>query len=103
MGPEATAQLKRVGAAALWNLLDIPLVAVVSIGVGSGKPLGVVLGLIAAAIVIVLFGVLSREHRILASGLSQWFQVKIHWWEMPRFSEVRFDAWCERRSLQHHA
>jgi hypothetical protein len=103
MGPEATAQLKRVGVAVLWNFLDIPLVVVVSIGVGSGRPVGVVLGLIAAVIVIVLFGLLNREHRKLASDLSQWFQVKVNWWEMPRFSEVKFDAWCERRRLQHQA
>jgi hypothetical protein len=101
MGSDAAAQLKRVGVRVLWNLFDLPLAIVASIGFGSGKPVGVVLGLVSVALAVVLFGLLNREHRRLARDLSEWYGVKIHWWEMPRFNEKLYDAWCVRRGLHH--
>jgi hypothetical protein len=34
-----------------------------------------------------------------ARVLSDWFGVRVHWYQLPRMRARRFDAWCTRRGL----
>ena len=65
----------------------------------SSKSSGVVLGLVEAALAVVVFAAWIRSRMKLATAVSQRFGVKVGWLEMPRMRSAQFDVWCQRRGL----
>jgi peptidoglycan/LPS O-acetylase OafA/YrhL len=100
IGEEATAQLRR---SANLALLTGPVVLALAVGCsfafGSGTAFGVALGLILAALAVLLFVAFIHSRMKLARAVSRRFGVRIGWWEMPRMRTAQFEAWRERRGL----
>ena len=100
IGEEATALLRRSGYMTLWMGPTILILALISsFSLGSGKPLGWAIGLLAAVLGVTMFATLIRSRAMVAAAISRWFEVKINWYEMPRMRTAQFDAWRKKRSL----
>jgi hypothetical protein len=100
IGERATAQLRR--SAYLWMVVGpgvLGLAIASSFAFGGGTTSGAVLGVVEVAIAVAAFAAGTRSRMKLAAAVSQWFGVKIGWWEMPRMSRAQFDAWQQRRGL----
>jgi hypothetical protein len=67
-------------------------------GLGSGKPLGVVLGILAPALIISFIAYWTRTRRSLAKAMSLGLGETITPREIPRMTAEEFDAWRERRN-----
>lgn len=102
IGEEATERLRR---SANYYLATIPLMFVLAIAssflLGSGKDSEIAVGVVALTLTaaLFLFGIQTRIE--LAAAVSEWFGVKVAWWEMPRMRTQQFDAWSQRRGLVH--
>lgn len=100
IGDQATVQLRR---SSYLGLVTGPVIIGLAIACGfsfgSSKSSGVVLGLVEAALAVVVFAAWIRSRMKLATAVSQWFGVKVGWQEMPRMRSAQFEVWCQRRGL----
>jgi len=100
IGEQATAELRRYGNLTIVTLFPmLPLAIGISFAFGSGSPAGIVLGFVMVALAVTGFVVWNRSSRRVAAAMSEWFGVKIPWWDMPKMKATSFDAWTEKRKL----
>jgi hypothetical protein len=100
IGDQATAQLRRSSYLTLvTGPVVIGLAIACSFSFGNGKSSGVAVGVVEAALAVVVFAVWIRSRMKLAAAVSQWLGVEVGWQEMPRMRSAQFDAWRQRRGL----
>lgn len=84
-------------------LVLLPMFFVCGIALGALDGLGTTFTLIywvvAVIVSIVTFGVWLHSRIVLARDLSQWFDRKISWFQLPRLRPTSFDAWRARMRL----
>jgi hypothetical protein len=102
IGEEATERLRR---SANYYLAAIPLMFCFAIAssflVSSSNDSEFAVGVVAVILTTALFLLGIRRRIELAAAVSEWFGVKIGWWEMPRMRTQQFDAWSQRRGFVH--
>ena len=101
IGPEASARLARLGLLALLlGPVVMALSVIASMGIGSGRPPMVVVGLGAVLAVVGLCVGWVRLSGDFAASVSRYFGEDIGWRELPRFRASLFDQWVCKRGLR---
>jgi hypothetical protein len=102
IGAEATERLRQ---SANYYLTTIPLMFAFAIAssflLSSSNSSEFALGVVAVLLTTALFILGIRSRIRLAAAVSEWFGVKVGWWEMPRMRTQQFDEWCSERGLAH--
>ena len=97
IGPRATAEFRRTS---LLSLVMPPsgLVGAVAFGVLIGRQ--TIIAVVIAVGVVTTFLVWVHSLARLAAGMSEWYGVRIRWWELPRMrTPEQVEAWRQRRGL----
>jgi hypothetical protein len=97
IGRSATAELRRNGYLTLVvgpSLLPLSILSSLAFSDGNEG-----LGCLGLALAITGCIVWTRSRLRFTAALSEWYGVKLGWYELPKMRTKRFEAWCIRRGL----
>jgi len=101
LGPEAADRLARLALlAVLLGPVVIVLSVLASLGISSGRPTDLAVGVAAILAVLGLCFGWIRLSVDFAAAVSTHFGVPIGWRELPRFRPSLFDEWAAARGLR---
>jgi hypothetical protein len=101
IGEAATSELHRNGLLTIiLGPLVIILIVISSVGFGSKDSTGEIVGAISLVLVVTFCAGWFQSRSKLTKRLSEKFETKIKWYEVPRMNARQFDDWCLRRNFK---